>query len=251
MPYKRILVLASLLVAFAAPAASAQIRSDTARGLVGNEVRLALKTGIRMDSSDSIILRGSLHLSNPTVFYPERFVAGDRVEVSSYELKRANDSVYSFTVVIAPRDGHVDADDTLCLLAGEALAGYDSVCTIRFTGLRANDGPENSATGVIITHSVGTPAPYVRHATLEQGYPNPARRYQTVTWAFRIDKASPVSFAVYDPTGQRISNDDLGMLDPGVHTKTFEVSYDVSTGAYLVSLTTNSGLAWGWMHVLK
>lgn len=250
-PSSRLAGLIALTFILTSIHAHAQVIADTARGLVGDEVRLALRTGVAIDSADSIILRGTFLLSNPTVFYPERFIAGARTSVRTYEIVRTNDSVYSFSVVLALIDRRIAIGDTLCVLAGEALAGFDTVCTVEFSGLRANDGPLKDAVGVIVTHSVGTPSSYVRHATLEQGYPNPAQRYQTVTWAFRIDKESAVSFAIYDLNGQRIANNDLGRLAPGIYTETFNIGYDVPTAPYLVELTTNTGIARGWMHVVK
>ncbi|MBC8145722.1 MAG: T9SS type A sorting domain-containing protein [bacterium] len=245
------LLFVALASAFGSASTRAQVFADTARGLVGKEVQLALRVDEPVDSADSISLRGSFLLSNPTVFFPERFVAGSRTTIRAFELMRVNDSVYQFNVVVALNDRRLSIDDTLCLLAGEALAGYDTISAVRFTGLRANDGPATNATGTIITTSVGTPAPYIRHATLQQGYPNPARRYQTVTWAFRIDKESDVIFAIYNLTGQRISHRELGTLPPGIYTETFNVEFDVPTGTYPVELTTNTGIARGWMNVVK
>jgi hypothetical protein len=248
MLYRYLLLL---VLAFTPAAARAQVAADTARGLVGEEVRLAMRTSGALDAADSLTLRGSFHLGNATVFYPERFVAGPRTAVARYDLVKLTDSTYTFTVVLTLPAGPIVAGDTLCLLAGEALAGYDSVCRVSFTGLRANDGPPSEATGTIITRSVGTRLPYIRYATLEPGYPNPAARYQTVTWAFRIDKASPVRFGIYNLAGEQISDHDLGELGPGIHIETFEIGFDVATGVYLVGMTTNSGNAWQYMHVVK
>lgn len=246
------LLLRLSLLVLCAGSVAAQVVSDTARGLVGEEVRLVIRAATPVGASDSLTIRGAFHLGNATVFLPERFAAGPRTIVERSALTRQSDSTYEFSVVLRPHSGEsIAAGDTLCLLAGEALAGYDSVCVIRFAPLRANDGPATEATGVVITRSVGTPLPYIRYATLERGYPNPAKRYQTVSWAFRIDKASPVRFGIYNVAGELISEHDRGELAPGIYVERFTIGYDVSTGVYLVALTTNSGDAWQWMHVVK
>ena len=240
-----------LLVAIAPATMLSQIVVDSARGLVGKEVALAMRASGALDSMARLSIRGSFHLSNATVFYPERFIAGGLTRVDDYSLTRLTDSTYDFTVDISIEGSAIGEGDTLCLLAGEALVGYDSVCVVTFSPLRANDAPVDAAAGVVVTRSIGTPLPYVRYATLEPGYPNPAQRYQTVTWGFRIDKASEVSFAIYNLAGELLSNHDMGLLGPGIYTKTFNIGFDVATGVYLVTLHTNSGDASQWMHVTK
>ena len=236
--------------------ASAQITVDTARGLVGEEVRLAVRTvadidATAIDSTGALMMRGSIHLSNPTVFYPERFTSSVGASIRRYELRKLTDSTYVFEVVISFPARRVASGDTLFMLAGEALAGYDSVAVVRFDGVRATDGLSYDATGIVITRSIGTPMPYVRYATLEQGYPNPASRFQTVTWAFRLDKQSQVSFGIYNLHGELISDRDLGRLGPGIHIETFTIGFDVAGGTYVVHLRTETGNAWTWMTVVK
>lgn len=246
------LVALALSVVVPTMHAAAQIVADTARGLVGKEVRLSLRTASALDEVDSLTLRGSFLLGNATVFYPERFIGTGNTIVDRSELTRLSDSTYEFLIALRPANGAgLAAGDTLCMLAGEALAGYDSVCVITFTGVRANDGPASEARGVVITRSIGTPLPYIRYATLEPGYPNPAKRYQTVSWAFRIDKASPVRFSIYNLAGEMISDRDLGELAPGIYLEHFTIGFDVATGVYVIGLNTNSGDAWTWMHVVK
>jgi hypothetical protein len=244
-------LLSLLLLALGHSGASAQVVLDTARGLVGQEVQLALRTREAIASSDSITIRGGFHLSNATVFYPERFVGATSSTVSRYELTRLTDSTYDFTVVVALGGRAPAAGDTLVLLAGEALAGFDSICVVRFSGLRTNDAPASDVAGIIITGSIGTRLPYIRYATLEPGYPNPARRYETVTWAFRIDKASNIRFGIYNLGGEQIYDHDLGELAPGIHLETFNIGFDVASGVYLVAMQTNSGNAWQYFHVVK
>lgn len=246
----RLLTLVAILAALAAPASRAQLVVDTARGIVGEEVALAIRLATPIDSTAALTLRGSFHLSNATVFHPERFIGAARTRVESFRLVRLTDSTYDFRVDMTLPDGVPGARDTLFLLAGEALAGFDSVCVVSFSALSDEDSI-GRASGVIVTRSVGTPLPYVRRATLEPGYPNPARRYQRVTWGFRIDKESPVRFGIYNLAGELIADHDRGVLPPGIYLETFEVGFDVATGAYLVALSTNSGDAWQWMHVVK
>lgn len=239
-----------LLLTFAT--ATAQIVAGDAHGFVGKEVQLPLRLINGVDTGITVAIEGAFQLSNPTVFFPERFVvaAGDTVLTS--RLTKLTDSTFTFALTI--RVGRITprmARDTIFWLAGEALAGNDSVCVLTFSDLRLNGGEVGAATGTITTTSIGTPRPYVRFATLEQNYPNPVLRFNPTTWAYRIDKDSPVQLILYTNLGEEYIILDQGFVKAGIHLITFTPGYDVSVGVYWARLVTNSGEAYKPMHVLR
>jgi hypothetical protein len=232
--------------------AAAQLAVDDARGLVGQEVRVPLRyTGSR-DSLDSISVSGRLHLGNATVFFPERFLDEAGAMLANWKLVRLNDSTYdiSFTApIIPPASG--PPHDTVAYLAGEALAGFDSICTVTLSGIRINGDSAADASGRIITLSVGTPLPYVRFATLERNYPNPIRSGEKTTWAYRIDKPSKVVFRFYNLIGEERITADLGDQPAGIHTFSLTPTIETATGMYIVRMETSTGDAFQFMHVIR
>ncbi|MES2764909.1 MAG: T9SS type A sorting domain-containing protein [Bacteroidota bacterium] len=208
-------------------------QSDTAHGIVGEKVELRLI----VDKPDEEIVKisGQFLLSNPTVFYPEEFLKADSVV-----LKRENDSVYSFSF---------SARDTI-FLKGEALAGSDSVCEISFKNVTIDGIAVSDFKGIIITESIGAPLPYIRPATLIEGFPNPASRGQEITWAYRLDKTSNVTFGFYTLLGKEILLKDLGEQTATIHTFSIIPDVNFAAGVYWVRLFTNSGEALQQMMVI-
>ncbi len=230
--------------------AAAQFSADTVRGVVGKEVILPFSNrGEAVASGDTLRMRGDLKLSRPTVFYPQVFRGAGGTFLDS-TLVRHNDSVYSFDLTFRANKDLLPGD-TLFVLAGEALAGSDSVTALQFGNLFLNDVPFPDFTAAIVTESIGPPLPYVRFAVLDPGRPNPTQPGRTVTWGFRIDKASEVSFIIYDLIGQQIVVQELGMLEQGVYVNTFTPDFFFPSGMFIVRLTTNSGDAFQVMHVLR
>ncbi len=225
---KKILPLCFFLLKTAAFA-----QSGTAHGIVGEKVELRLI----IDKPDTEIAKisGQLLLSNPTVFYPEEFLKAESVV-----LKRENDSVYSFSF---------SARDTI-FLKGEALAGSDSVCEISFKNVTIDGISVSDFKGIIITESIGAPLPYIRFASLEEGFPNPAARGETITWAYRLDKASNVTFGFYTLLGKEILLKDLGEQTATIHTFSLTPDVDFAAGVYWVRLITNSGESLQQMMVI-
>jgi hypothetical protein len=208
-------------------------QSDTARGIVGEKVELRLV----IDKPDTEIVKisGQFLLSNPTVFYPEEFLKADSVV-----LKRENDSVYLFSF---------SARDTI-FLKGEALAGSDSLCEISFRNVTIDGIAVGDFKGTIITESIGAPLPYIRFATLEEGFPNPVYRGQEVTWAYRLDKPSNVQFAFYTILGKEILLKDLGEQPLGIRTFSLRPDIDFAAGVYWVRLKTDFGESLQQMMVI-
>lgn len=239
-----------LLVAFIG--ARAQVVVDDAHGLVGAEMRLSLRySEIPGDSSATVQMQGDLKLNNPTVFFPERFDPVAGAVLLDQSLNRLSDSTYTFELTVRFDSGDRPGLDTLCYLVGEALAGYDSVCTVSLSNVSLNGDMLTPAAGVVTTTSVGTPRPYVRYATLERNYPNPVQRGVKTTWTYRIDKQSLVGFIIYNVQGEEVMVLDLGVQSPGIHQISLTPGYDIATGIYWARLHTNSGDAYQPMHVLR
>lgn len=232
--------------------AGAQVALDTVRAVVGEEARVDVRWNGAFSSLPSpVAIGGRLKLGNPTVFYPQRFVALPGDTIVDQTLTRLTDSTYTFSLSIRPAAQPRPGRDTLFLLAGEALAGSDSLCTVDLTSFSVGGTLSTSAHGIIISTSIGTPLPYVRFATLDQNYPNPVPAGSATTWAYRIDKASPVLFRIYDMSGREVVHADLGVQPLGIHTFTLADASYLAIGVYAVRLTTNSGEAHQFMHVLR
>ncbi len=247
----RLLPLAILLLTLASGSVRAQISVSDVHGIVGEEVRLPVRYLGTIDSLEPVTIAGSFLLGNPTVFFPERFTAAGSDSVVASELRRLTDSTYTFSVTILPRSAGRPGLDTIFHLAGEALAGFDSVTTVSFRDLRVDDVSAPPALGTITTTSIGTPLPYVRYATLEKNYPNPVIRGSSTTWTYRIDKQSLVRFIIYNPAGEEVIVMEEGVKPAGVHLITLVPGYDVAMGVYWARLNTNTGDAFQPMHVIR
>jgi len=246
-------IAAALLLLLLPVVAAAQLSADTARGLVGRTISLPLYLEFPAGSPgpNPVTLHGRLRLGNATVFYPQRFIAPAGDSLLGFMLHAEKDSIYTFSFTIDRAEENRVSGDTLVYLAGEALAGSDSVCILYFETLEADSRPLDDATGAVITRSIGPPLPYVRFATLEQNYPNPATRGRPTIFAYRIDKRSDVRFHIYNLMGQELFVAQLGDTDIGPHTFVFLPEPTMPSGAYLVRLVTNSGSADKVMHILQ
>lgn len=246
------LCLCGLFLSLLPQATTAQILAGNTHGFVGKEVQLPLRLANGVDTGATITIEGAFQLSNPTVFFPERFAVAAGDTATAQRLTKLTDSTFTFAITIRTGSATPRAEgDTIVRLAGEALAGNDSVCVVSFSSLRLNGGEVGAAIGIITTTSIGTPRPYVRFATLEQNYPNPVLRFTPTTWAYRIDKDSPVKLILYTDLGEEYTILDQGFVPAGIHLITFTPGYDVSVGVYWARLVTNSGEAHKPMHVLR
>lgn len=249
---RELLLTLLLLLLLAHTPARAQIVADTTHGVVGKTVQATFRLATNGNDYHGVMtLRGTMQLSNPTVFYPERFIAPEGDSVIAFELKGVKDSIYTISVTLRRDSTNSTRGDTLFYLAGEALAGSDSICRLTFRDITINEMAGNIAPGAIITRSIGPPLPYVRFAILEQNYPNPVPRGGTTKWAFRIDKRSDVRFSFYNLLSEELFTVNLGDLDIGPHTFTLTPQLDMPTGVYLVRMTTNSGSVDQVMHILR
>ncbi|MDB5033498.1 MAG: hypothetical protein JWQ98_739 [Chlorobi bacterium] len=227
--------------------AFAGITVDTTRGLVGEHLRVRIIIPPGGPAAGPALLRGTLRLSNPTVFFPDSLIAARAGAITGYSLTARKDSIYDFSISLLRDTAMADT----IYLAGEALAGSDSVCVILLNDITLDGAPRESASGAVLTRSVGPPLPYVRFAILDQNYPNPARQGSPTTWAYRIDRLSDVRFYFYTVTGAELFVADLGTQPIGPHTFIYTPGIDVPCGVYLVRLVTNSGFADKVMHIVR
>lgn len=211
------------------------ITPDTCFATIGNEcvVRLAVQRA----QTRALSFSAQMHISNPTVFYPYALVVRAASALDTIQVTRLTDSTYS----LAFTTSNVQSQSLELLLHGEALAGNDSTCQLTFSNCVVDSTPTPNVVAHIRSTSIGTSLPYVRFATLEAGYPVPARVGRAVTWAYRIDKESDVTFEIYNPQGRRLFIQTISQQVKGTHLFSFQSDYNYFNGAYYLRMTTNSG----------
>ncbi|MFN3529538.1 MAG: T9SS type A sorting domain-containing protein [Bacteroidia bacterium] len=69
-------------------------------------------------------------------------------------------------------------------------------------------------------------------------YPNPAQ--DEVTIGFQLNRADKISLSVYDSQGRKLKELRSGLFQPGQHMVKFNAQ-ELSSGVYVISLTTASG----------
>ncbi len=224
-----------LFFLWAVAPALAEVELADASGLVGEQMYVPV---VLHGEGGEAVVRAVLKLGNPTVFYPERFVAVQANVLQSARLARLTDSTWTVELRVQYETG-----DTVCVLRGEALAGSGAQCELVLQQVEVNDLPWPDASGMVSVTSVGTPLPYVRFARLEQNYPNPAIRGEITTWVYRIDKVSEVHLILYNYAGRTVDILRFGVQQPGVHRVPYHVSGQMATGLYWAQLITTSGLS--------
>jgi hypothetical protein len=222
------------------------LRMDTARGNTADTLTLALRSAQPL--VERVTLTGTLMLSNPTVFYPERLDAPSGITLAQALLQRQNDSMFTFSCVLQPSPTRVSSRDTLLLIRGEALAASDSICVVRLVNLRANGVPVAPAEGIIINQPFGAsrtqPRFFVRFARLSASVPNPIARGQELTWVYQIDRPSDVTIVLYDVTGRELKRLAQGSQPLGVRSVRFApLVGEFSPGLHWARLITNTGEA--------
>jgi len=241
-------LLASVSVSLRAqiPQGLQPLRMDTARGNTADTLTLALRSAQPL--RERITLTGTMLLSNPTVFYPERLDAPDGIALSQALLQRQNDSMFAFSCVLQPLQTLASSRDTVLLIRGEALAASDSICVVRLVNLRANGVPIASTEGIIINQPFGAsrtqPRFFVRFARLSPSTPNPIARGQELTWVYQIDRPSDVTIVLYDVTGRELKRLWQGAQPLGVRSVRFApLVGEFSPGLHWARLITNTGEA--------
>jgi len=216
-----------------------QIYSDTARGEVGDEIIVNINIPDSISATGINSISGKIFITNPTVFYPDSLSSGNNIIINNNELVRQNDSVWNFNIEIQkPQDS---ISEVIVKLCGEALAGTDSLCTLRFSDVIMNNFPINDFNAIVITNTSGTPLPYIRFAKLDQNFPNPVPGGSSTKWHYIIDKPSIVEFYIVDYRGKETFLTNLGEQANGIHEYIFTPELGFSSGLYWMKLKTNTG----------
>jgi hypothetical protein len=216
-----------------------QIYSDTARGEVGDEIIININIPDSITAIGINSISGKFFITNPTVFYPDSLTSGNNININNKELVRQNDSIWNFNIELQkPLDS---ISEVIVKLFGEALAGTDSICILKFTGVKLNDTLIHDFDAVIYTHTSGTPLPYIRFAKLDQNFPNPVQGGSSTKWHYIIDKPSIVEFYIVDYRGKETFLTNLGEQAKGIHEYIFTPEMGFSSGLYWMKLRTNTG----------
>ena len=232
---------------FAQQSALSPIILQTTDGTVGARSELVLLA--RQNAigwGGEVRVEARLHLSNPTVWYPEEWISGKNVQLVGRALSRLNDSTWD--VALTLRCSALAACDTLARLRGEVLAPSDSTTTLRFDNLRLTDGRGSrivpSTSSVLRVQSIGAPLPFIRTPRLEQNAPNPIPRGNATTWAYRIDEPSDVTFHIYTILGQEVVRLERKNQSRGAHIETWIPETPLAAGVYYVRFRSSTGEIW-------
>jgi hypothetical protein len=186
-----------------------------------------------------ITCKGLLKISDPYLFYPERFEVSESYQLIDQSLTRMSDSVYSFNLelVFIKEDPFSDIVFYLC---GYALAGSDSICSISFEDVELNGININNFSGKIIIQTQNNSIPYIRMPKLK-ALTNPILAdeviFQAILW-----QDTDLIFEVFDITGRirqllRINGKNNG-------ESKITLSFDeLSSGVYNILMHTNHGTA--------
>ena len=245
-------IIASIFIVAFTPL-SAEVRPLDGTGQIGKEARLPLVLGDTTSyrAGDTVRISGLFELADPTVFFPQAFreAGGALLSDTTSGLQKEARTLWRFSVELrVSRD--LAPGDTLLLLAGEALAGADTISAITFSGMMVNQMPQQTYVAAIRTRPVGTRLSYVRFGQLDPGRPNPTVPGQKVTWGFTIDDDSEVIFRIYDATGRMVVREDLGRLEQGIYTHSITPTLATPSGFFIVHLETEIGHDYEVMHVL-
>lgn len=202
-------------------------QTDTTRGRVGEQLCFLRTFSIR----DSICsLTALLHLSNPTVWYPQHI----RIGTDSAELIRINDSLWR---VEGRRIHSGTVEIEFC---GIVLAGSDSLCRVVLDSAGGCTIEPSTLAQLLIVYSIGPPLPYLRFARLEGPYPLPVVRDEPFAVHIGVDVRSRVSLRLHDILGRRVFewSDEL---ERGTHYIELRLPPGTTPGVYVMAMESSSG----------
>lgn len=100
----------------------------------------------------------------------------------------------------------------------------------------------------VISDVDDNPAPVISEFSLEQNFPNPFN--PTTTISFTLSRADMTTLKVFDVLGRNAATVDLGRMDAGRHTVTFDGS-NLSSGVYFYQVESGVANATRKMLLLK
>ncbi|OGU41411.1 MAG: hypothetical protein A2X61_13165 [Ignavibacteria bacterium GWB2_35_12] len=215
-----------------------QIKADTSRGEVGDEILINIIIPDSITATGINSLNGKILITNPTVFYPDSISNASDYFLIKDDVFNNNDNVWNFEIEF--EKGLDSSGEINIHLYGEALAGTDSICILKFRNVKLNDIDINDFDAVVITHTSGTPLPYIRFAKLVNYYSNNEESFPSI-WHYLIDKPSIVEFYLIDVRGKETFLVNLGEQSEGIHEYIFTLEMGFSSGLYLMKLKTNTG----------
>lgn len=221
--------------------AFSQFYGDRAAGYVGeiidSPVHFICDTTLNISKFK---ITGSLFVSNPTVFYPEQFKTTVGKITDDTKIVRVNDSIYNFVVGIGGFATKYPVDTITFYLSGELLAGYDTVCNLKFFNMELDTLRQNNFVDTVYSFTKGPVMRYIRLARLDEGYPNPVWPGTSVTWNYNIDKPSDVVFTIYSVLGEEVLERKI-FSNAGLQQ--FVLSFDntFAAGYYILKFSSNSG----------
>ena len=137
-------------------------------------------------------------------------------------------------VLIAPRP---DAAGTPQSVVISGLSpGMKFYFAIKAMDERGNWSPISNVASKVVGSVVDAGDPAAAPLAFSAPRPNPARG--SATFDFGLPESRPVSFEVFDLSGRRVRSVDLGALEPGRHSTTWDLrdgeGRSVGAGLYLV-----------------
>ena len=216
-----------------------QFYCDTAKGYVGDYINVPIHYINNGDSISQFKIIGSFYLSNPTVFFPNQFITAIGTITKNSSITRMSDSIYNFELGIS--NITLLFKDTLTFyLSGELLAGYDTVCFLKFFDVKFDINPVNNFYDTVYSNTKGSSLRYVRLPHLQEGIPNPVWAGSSAIWNYNIDKPSDVIFIVYNILGEAVLERKFFSL---AGFQQFALSFDNTfpAGYYLLKFSSNSG----------
>ena len=149
----------------------AYTQNDTTKAIVGDNTCLSFKFNKLSNINDTITLTGLIKLSEPTLFYPEYFQLDTNFKLINQSISKIDYYSSSFTLNLKNINLIKDYNIELC---GIVLAGASEFCKVILDSVKING--MDSVILLIATlkaTSIGAPLPYIRFATIDNGFPNP------------------------------------------------------------------------------
>ncbi|MBI5325354.1 MAG: hypothetical protein HZB41_08815 [Ignavibacteriae bacterium] len=216
-----------------------QIQAQYAEGITGDEIQIIITVPVSFATIGINALEGKIHLSNPTVFYPDSITNLSGFIMTPDITQNIHDSAWIFKTEFEKSN----SNDSLIylMLYGEALAGTDSTCFLKFTGIKLNEISVNDFTTKVTIHRGSIPSNYIRFAKIIKYYPNPVEDERPTKWYYLIDKSTIVEFYIIDYRGKETFLVNLGEKSIGIHEFDFTPEMGFSSGWYWMKLKTTIG----------
>lgn len=201
-----------------------------------------------VQSGDSIIISGSIELSEPTLFYPESVSISNGNWSHKLEFSRPNDSIIYFDVTITEAPKSNNYNISLC---GEVLAGADTICILDYSSLKLNNKIGNQKSDSILVNNRISPLPYIRIAWVEDIYPNPVNSNSVLNLVYVLDQPANIRIWFINSYGQRFHALTKYSTFTGTLTEPLNIPLDFPTGCWYILIETDIGRDFKKFIVIK